>query len=97
MNKLKKNNIISFPNDMTEEEKEIEAILFAAEEPLDEESILAKITKGKNLLKSLSKLQNHYSNRGINLVCISNKWSFRTSDKLSDFNVTTKICSKEII
>ena len=65
MNKLKKSNIISFPNDMTEEEKEIEAILFAAEEPLDEDSIRAKITRSKNLLKSLSKLQNHYSNRGI--------------------------------
>ena len=59
MKKLKKNNIISFPNEMTEEEKEIEAILFAAEEPLDEESIRAKITKGKNLLKSLTKLQKH--------------------------------------
>ena len=59
MKKLKKNNIISFPNEMTEEEKEIEAILFAAEEPLDEESIRTKITKGKNLLKSLIKLQKH--------------------------------------
>ena len=66
MNKLKKNNIISFPSDITEEEKEIEAILFAAEEPLDLESIEAKVTKGKNVLKSLSRLQNHYSNYGGN-------------------------------
>ena len=96
MKKLKKNNIISFPNEMSEEEKEIEAILFAAEEPLDEESILAKITKGKNLLKSLTKLQKHYSKRGINLVCISNKWSFRTSDKLSDLMSQQKSIQKKL-
>ena len=96
MKKLKKNNIISFPNEMTEEEKEIEAILFAAEEPLDEESIRAKITKGKNLLKSLTKLQKHYSKRGINLVCISNKWSFRTSDKLSDLMSEQKSIQKKL-
>ena len=96
MSKLKKNNVISFPNDITEEEKEIEAILFAAEEPLDEDSIRDKITKGKNLLKSLSKLQNHYSNRGINLVCISDKWSFRTSDKLSDLMSQQKSVQKKL-
>ena len=81
---------------MTEEEKEIEAILFAAEEPLDEESIRVKITKGKNLLKSLTKLQKHYSKRGINLVCISNKWSFRTSDKLSDLMSQQKSVQKKL-
>ncbi len=96
MKKLKKNNIISFPKEMSEEEKEIEAILFAAEEPLDEESIRAKITKGKNLLKSLTKLQKHYSKRGINLVCISNKWSFRTSDKLSDLMSQQKSVQKKL-
>ena len=96
MKKFKKNNIISFPNEMTEEEKEIEAILFAAEEPLDEESIRAKITKGKNLLKSLTKLQKHYSKRGINLVCISNRWSFRTSDKLSNLMLQQKSIQKKL-
>ena len=96
MKKLKKNNIISFPNEMSEEEKEIEAILFAAEEPLDEESIRVKISKGKNLLKSLTKLQKHYSTRGINLVCISNKWSFRTSDKLSDLMSQQKSVQKKL-
>ena len=96
MKKLKKNNIISFPNEMTEEEKEIEAILFAAEEPLDEESIRVKITKGKNLLNSLTKLQKNYSKRGISLVCISNIWSFRTSDKLSDLMSQQKSIQKKL-
>ena len=46
-NKSQKNNIIDFPTNMSESEREIEAILFAAEEPLDIESIESKIKKKK--------------------------------------------------
>ena len=42
-----------------------------------------KISKKINVLKTLEKLQTDYSSRGINLVCISNKWSFRTSEKFA--------------
>ena len=48
-NRSPKNNIINFPTNMTESEREIEAILFAAEEPLDIESIESKIKKKKIL------------------------------------------------
>ena len=48
-NKKLKNNIINFPNDITISEREIEAILFAAEEPLDIDSIESKIKKKKIL------------------------------------------------
>jgi len=44
-----KNNVINFPTSMSESEREIEAILFAAEEPLDIESIESKIKKKKIL------------------------------------------------
>ena len=96
MNKDKNLKIFHFPTNLTEAERQVEAILFAAEEPLDEESIRAKITKGKNLLKSLTKLQKHYSKRGINLVCISNRWSFRTSDKLSNLMSQQKSIQKKL-
>ena len=46
-NKSLKNNIINFPSNMSESEREIEAILFAAEEPLDIETIESKIKKKK--------------------------------------------------
>ena len=49
-NKNLKNNIINFPNNISESEREIEAILFAAEEPLDIESIESKIKKKKIFL-----------------------------------------------
>ena len=79
----KKDNIIDFPSKLSSIEKEIEAIVFAAAEPLDIDTIENKISKKSNIEKSLEKLQHEYSNRGINLVCIKNKWSFRTSPNLS--------------
>ena len=83
MRKLKKNNVVSFTPKITEDEREIEAILFAALEPLDVDTIESKISKKVNVLKVLEKLQATYSPRGVNLVCISNKWSFRTAENLS--------------
>ena len=97
MNKLKKNNIVKFPViKVTDQEKEIEAILFASSSPLDLDSIESKITKKINVKKALEKIQNFYSNRGINLVCISNKWSFRTSDKLSNLLSKQKTIEKKL-
>ena len=97
MSKLKKNNVFKFPEfKITDQEKEIEAILFASNIPLDIESIESKITKKTNVEKALIKLQNFYSNRGINLVCISNKWSFRTSDKLSSLLSKQKTIEKKL-
>ncbi len=95
-NKSLKNNVINFPSNMSESEREIEAILFAAAEPLDIESIESKIKKKKNIIKSLEKLQQHYSTRGINLICISNKWSFRTADNLSDLMSQQKSVQKKL-
>ena len=91
-----KNNIINFPTSMSESEREIEAILFAAEEPLDIESIESKIKKKKNITKSLENLQRHYSSRGINLVCISGKWSFRTAENLSGLMSQQKSVQKKL-
>ena len=71
MNKLKKNNVVSFSPKITEDEREIEAILFAASEPLDIDTIESKISKKINAVKVLEKLQSTYSTRGINVVCIS--------------------------
>jgi segregation and condensation protein B len=95
-NKNQKNNIINFPTSMSESEREIEAILFAAEEPLDIESIESKIKKKKNITKSLENLRRHYSSRGINLVCISGKWSFRTAENLSGLMSQQKSVQKKL-
>ena len=98
MNKkiTKKDNVIDFPNKLSTIEKEIEAIVFAAAEPLDIETIENKISKKTNVEKILLKLQNEYSNRGINLVCISKKWSFRTSPNLSEIMKQEKTVEKKL-
>ena len=92
----KKDNIISFPTKLSSLEKEIEAIIFAASEPLDKDTIESKISKRTNVEKSLQKLQAEYSDRGINLVCISNKWSFRTSPNLSNLMTQEKTVEKKL-
>jgi|TARA_B100000780_G_scaffold270882_1_gene231196 segregation and condensation protein B len=92
----KKDNVISFPTKLTLIEKEIEAIIFAAAEPLDVETIESKISKKVNINKSLEKLKIEYSSRGINLVCISKKWSFRTSANLSNLMSQEKTVEKKL-
>ena len=96
MNKLKKNNIVNFPSSLSDGEKEIEAIIFAAAEPLDVDTIESKVSKKINVQKVLQKLQKIYSNRGINLVCITKKWSFRTSETLSGLMLEQKTVQKKL-
>ena len=78
-----KSNIVTFPSNLTEGEREIEAIIFAAAEPLNIDTIESKISKKINIKKTLEKLKQVYAPRGFNLICIADKWSFRTSDNLS--------------
>ena len=95
-NEKKNNNIINFPNSLTNGEREVEAILFAASEPLEIESIEARLNKKVDVKKILKKLEKIYENRGFNLVCISNKWSFRTSSNLSSLMTQQKKVEKKL-
>jgi len=92
----KKDNVINFPSKLSSIEKEIEAIVFAAAEPLDIHTIENKISKKTDVEKALLKLQLEYSERGINLVCISKKWSFRTSPNLSNLMTQEKTVEKKL-
>jgi len=96
MNKHKKNNILNFPANLSEGEREVEAIVFAAAEPLDLETIESKISKKINVLSTLKKIQETYSKRGINLVCISKKWSFRTAQNLSNLMSQQKSVERKL-
>ncbi len=96
MNKLKKDNVVNFPSKINDIDREVEAIVFAAAEPLSVETIESKISKRVDVTKVLEKLQNYYSNRGINLVCISKKWSFRTALNLSSLMSQQKTVEKKL-
>jgi segregation and condensation protein B len=78
-----KNNIISFPSTISKLERQVEAVLFSAAEPLDVETIEKRVHTNSNLIKTLEKIKLNYRNRGINLICLKNKWSFRTAEDLS--------------
>ena len=91
-----KNNIISFPPSISKLERQVEAILFAASEPLDVETIEQRVKTSSNLIKILEKIKDNYKNRGINLVCIKNKWSFRTAEDLSKLMSLQKSTQKKL-
>ena len=92
----KKNNIHKFPASMTKIERKVEAILFAASEPLDIETIQKRVESTTNIKKILEKIQNDYNDRGINLVCVKDKWSFRTSSDLSKTMALQKSTQKKL-
>ena len=92
----KKNNIISFPSAPTKLERQVEAILFSASEPLDTETIEKRIQTNVNINKTLENIKEIYKNRGINLVCIKDKWSFRTASDLSKTMSLQKSTQKKL-
>ena len=96
MKKEIKNNIIKFPKKKSKIEREVEAIIFAAEEPLDVETIEKRVGSTNNIKKVLENLKDDYSSRGINLICISNKWSFRTAVDLSKLMSLQKSTQKKL-
>jgi len=66
-----------------EEVRLLEAMLFAWAEPLDEKSLAARLPQGTNVREALVRLQEEYATRGVNLLRIGGKWSFRTANNLS--------------
>ena len=91
-----KSKIINFPKNLTKIVRQVEAILFAAEEPLDIETIETRLNTSVNIKKVLEKLQSEYANRGINLICIKDKWSFRTSVDLANEMALQKSVQKKL-
>ena len=98
MKKIKKkiDNIVKFPNKLNKLERQVEAILFAASEPLDVETIEKRVQSITNIKKILENLQSAYISRGINLVCIKDKWSFRTSKDLVNLMSLQKSIEKKL-
>lgn len=91
-----KNNIISFPSKISKLERQVEAVLFSAAEPLDVETIEKRVQTNSNLTKILEKIKMNYQNRGINLICIKKKWSFRTAEDLSKLMALQKSTQRKL-
>ncbi len=61
----------------------VEAMIFASSEPVSEKSLLERLPDDAELPKILSELQQHYAQRGVNLVRSGNNWAFRTAEDLA--------------
>jgi segregation and condensation protein B len=61
----------------------VEALLFAASEPLNEQALAQSLPPDTNIEALLVELQRHYEGRGVNLMKVAGKWQFRTAKDLS--------------
>jgi segregation and condensation protein B len=66
-----------------EELRILEALLFAAESPLDEKALAARLPAGVDAHALLMQLQKEYAPRGVNLVRVAGKWTLRTASDLA--------------
>ena len=96
MIKKKNNNIVKFSRTISKIERQVEAILFAASEPLDIETIEKRIQSSSNIKKILENIKSDYSSRGINLVFAKGKWSFRTAEDLSKLMSLQKTTQRKL-
>ena len=71
------------PTARPEELRLLEALLFAAGEPLDEAMLARRLPDGVNVKTALAQLRDEYATRGVNLVRVGKKWTFRTATDLS--------------
>jgi segregation and condensation protein B len=77
-------NVMALPSaDRREKLRIVEALLFAAPEPLKEDELAQHFAQGEDVKALLEELQGLYAGRGVNLVRVAGKWAFRTADDLS--------------
>jgi segregation and condensation protein B len=69
--------------DQREKLRILEALLFASPEPLEEASLSEHFAENEDVAALLAELQSFYAGRGVNLVRVAGKWTFRTADDLS--------------
>jgi segregation and condensation protein B len=61
----------------------IEALLFAASGPLSARDLSDRLPAGADVAQGLIVLQGLYAGRGVELVCINDRWAFRTAADLA--------------
>jgi segregation and condensation protein B len=71
------------PEARPEELRLIEALLFAAGEPLDNKTLAGRLPEGVDIDAAMRRLQAEYAPRGVNLVRVAGKWMFRTANDLA--------------
>ena len=65
-----------------DQERMIEAILFAVKEPITTNELKSRIPDAENIRETLKILKKKYENRGVNVVRVGDGWAFRTAKDL---------------
>ncbi len=69
--------------DPAETERRVEALLFAASEPLSVADLARRLPEGAEVGPALAALQDRYAERGVSLVCVADRWRFQTAPDLA--------------
>jgi segregation and condensation protein B len=70
-------------NDRGQQLRLVEALLFAAGEPLSEAALAQRLGDAADTPALLGELAGHYEDRGVNLVRLAGGWAFRTAPDLA--------------
>jgi segregation and condensation protein B len=70
-------------SDLADTEREIEALLFAAAGPLSETDLAKRLPEGADIAAAIGALQGRYAGRGVELVCVADRWRFQTAQDLA--------------
>ena len=73
---------LRFEPDDGEIERRVEALLFAAAGPLSASDIARRLPEGAEVGRAIAGLRARYEGRGVELVCVADRWSFRTAGDL---------------
>jgi len=82
--------------DCAEELRILEALLFAAEAPLDEKALASRLPAGIDVRALLVQLQQEYSTRGVNVVRVGGKWTLRTAGDLAWLLTHESVVTKKL-
>jgi segregation and condensation protein B len=84
------------PQERAEELRILEALLFAAEAPLDEKVLAARLPQAADVRGLLTQLQEDYATRGVNLVRVAGKWTMRTASDLAWLLTHESVVTKKL-
>lgn len=82
MNDLEQEESLFEAPPMAEQERMVEAILFATAEPITSKEIEARMPHGSDAAEALVHLRNRYEGRGVNVVRVGEAWAIRTAGDL---------------
>ncbi|MGB0799480.1 MAG: SMC-Scp complex subunit ScpB [Planktomarina sp.] len=82
MSEATKDSLFEAP-DMAQQERMVEAILFATAEPVNLRDMSGRMPHGSEPLLAVQNLQKRYSGAGVNVVKIGQSWAIRTAPDMA--------------